>query len=662
MAASVWAAETNLVNAPRPEPAELSLEDLMQIQVTSVSKKTEPLSQAPAAIYVISQEDIRRAGVRSIAEALRMAPGLEVGRVDSHWWGVSARGFNAVLDNKLLVLLDGRSVYTPLFSGVLWDVQNTMLEDIDRIEVVRGPGATLWGANAVNGVINIITKSARETQGVLITGGAGTEQRGFGEVRYGGKLGTNTYYRVYTSYSDQAASALTNGLPAGDSSRMAQGGFRIDSSVPGDNQLTLQGDLYQGQASQTWSLSSLSPPFRFPLNDEMRLSGGNVIGRWSHAFSEESDMKLQLYYDRTERAVTIINETRDTFDADFQHRFELGQYQEIVWGTGYRLSEDRIRGSYLMEIAPERRHTQLGSAFAQDTIKLVPDRLHLTLGSKFEHNDYTGFETQPGARLSWTPNLRNTLWTSVARAVRTPSRVEEDVLSHQVAIPAGGLYPGSPMVVNEGFGNRELQSEELQAYEMGYRVQPHDRLTLDVAVFYNVYDRLRSLEPGAWTLERGPAAPYFLLPLQVANKLEGETYGAELAASWQATKAWRWHVNYTYLQVQLHTKPGSGDIVSEKAEGNDPHHQVSVRSSLNLPAHLELDAGLRYVDSLPNFNLPSYVTADVRLGWRPSQRVEVSVVFQDVLDSRHGEFGSSYLPINSAEVERSVYGQITLRF
>ena len=659
---SVWPAETNLVNRAQSEATDFSLEDLMNIPVTSVSKKAEPLSQAPAAIYVISQEDLRRAGVRSIPEALRLAPGLEVGHVDSHWWGISSRGFNDVIANKLLVLMDGRSIYTPLFSGVLWDVQNTMLEDIDRIEVVRGPGATLWGANAVNGVINIITKSAKDTPGVLITGGAGSEERGFGDVRYGGKLGTNTYYRVYTTYSDRGESALTNGLAAGDSSRMAQGGFRIDSSVPGDNQLTLQGDLYQGQANQNWTIGSPSPPFRYTLNDEMRLGGGNVIGRWSHAFSGTSDMKLQLYYDRTEREATIFHEIRDTFDADFQHRLELGRYQEVVWGMGYRLSSDRLRGSYTMNYAPTSRTTQLGSAFVQDTIHLVPDRLHLTLGSKFEHNDFTGFEIQPGARLSWTPNPRNTVWTSVARAVRTPSRIEDDLSSHVVTYTPGGLYPGSPMLVTGGIGSRDMRSEELQSYEVGYRVQPHDRLTFDVAAFYYDYEHLRSLEPGPLTLQTSPTGLYFLRTWQPANNLKGETYGAEIAANWQAASWWRWHVNYTFLEMQLHTAPGSGDTLSEKAEGNDPHHQVSLRSSMDLPAHLELDAGLRYVDSLPNLNLGGYVTADVRLGWRPSQKVELSVVFQNVIDSQHGEFSSSFLPVNATEVKRSVYGQLTLRF
>ncbi len=636
-----------------PDFGNMSLDQLMNYPVTSPTKHEGKLSETPAAIEVITQEDIRRSGVTSIPEALRMAPGLEVAKVDAHTWAISSRGFNDVFANKLLVLQDGRSVYTPLFSGVFWDVQDTLLEDIDRIEVIRGPGAALWGANAVNGVINIITKKASDTQGLLIAGGAGTEERGFGGFRYGGKAGENLYFRLYGKYFDRDDSVFANGASAADAWHMGREGFRMDWVASAENLVTLQGDFYSGTANQifTNATPSPTPPFIEAVRDQIELTGGNVLGRWSHNFSADSEAKLQLYYDRTSRDTAIFKETRDTFDLDSQHRFPLGDRNDVSWGAGYRLAADRVGSSFTIALNPDHRTTQLLSTFVQDEITLVRDRLRLTLGSKFEHNDFTGFEIQPSGRLSWIPTERQTVWASVSRAVRTPSRAEDDIRLVQ-------LTP-NPVVFGSIQGSRSFESEKLTAYELGYRLRPHSRVSLDLALFYNAYDDLRSIEPGG--IVPGPPG-LGTVPATLANKLHGETYGAEFAPSWQATDWWRLQAAYTYLQMQLHRDPGSGDTTSESNERRSPRHQFSLRSVMDLPYRVQFDWGVRYVDSLPAINVASYVTMDARLGWRPTQNLELSLVGQNLLANRHAEFRPSSITTQATEVERSVYGRITLRF
>jgi len=657
-----FAAESAEVDTPATSPkrdlSELSLEELANIPVTSVSKKPEKLSHAAAAVTVITQEDLRRSGVTTIAEALRLAPGLDVARVDSHTWAISSRGFNDSFANKLQVLMDGRSVYTPLFSGVYWDVQDTLLEDIDRIEVVRGPGATLWGANAVNGVINIITRSAKDTVGGLVTAGGGSEELGFGSVRYGGQLGENAYYRVYSKYFSRDASVLPNGDTANDRWQMARTGFRADWDVTPGNGLTFQGDLYGGEEDQTYFLPSLATsgiPQR--LDTRAELSGGNLIARWRHEFAASSESTLQFYYDRTHRnSPGFIQENRDTYDADWEHHLILGERQEWVFGAGYRLSVDDIHGSFPVSFNPNQRSSQLVSFFAQDSIALVPDRLQLSLGSKFERNDYTGFEFQPGARLWWAADEHNSLWASVARAVRTPSRADADIrLSDRV-------LPGTPPTVYSVFGRGDFESEELLAYEAGYRMQPAPRVSLDLAVFYNDYDRLRTVEPQGIAPDPSLPGTPNVLSLYLQNQAKGETYGAELTAHWQMTDWWRWRASYTYLQVQLHALPGSTDPDAEDNEGTSPHHQFSVQSSLDLPWHLQLDGLVRYVDEVSDLGVPSYLSLDVRLGWQPLKNLEFSVTGQNLLDDRHPEFGPTVIPIQRTEVQRGVFGKIQFRF
>jgi iron complex outermembrane receptor protein len=648
---------------------ETDIEDLMKMKVTSVSKRPEQLSDAAAAIHVITQEDIRRSGATSIPEALRLSPGMEVARQDAHTWAISSRGFNDEFANQLLVLMDGRSVYTPLFAGVYWDVQDTILEDIDRIEVIRGPGATLWGANAVNGVINVTTKSAQDTQGLLLTGGGGNEEQGFFAARYGAKVGENGYARVYGKFSNHDESELLNGDPANDSWYMSQGGFRYDLIPSSQNLFTLQGDIYGGQLHQQVvgvQFDAAGVPQPAIIRDNVDVSGANLLGRWTHTFSEDSELALKLYYDRTERDRVVFNETRDTFDIDLQHRIKLGERNDLVWGLGYNLTSDHLDNSETVIFNPDHRATSLYSAFVQDEIALVPDRLRLTLGSKVEHNDYTGWEIQPSGRLSLSITPKQTVWFAASRAVSTPSRAENDIRINQV-IPGAGAIPNTLV---SSFGSTDMESKELIGFELGYRIQPHDRITFDLATFYNLYDKQRSIEPSGAPQVLPPG--YVMVPVTIDNMINGETYGFELASTWQATDWWRLKLNYTFWRLSLHREPGSGDTLLEFAERDSPRHQVGIRSLMDLTHSIEFDTGIRYVDALPTRmrfadgsvtdGVPSYIVGDARIGWRPNKNWEVSLVGQNISDASHQEFAPSYIQTQVTQVETSVFAKITFRY
>jgi iron complex outermembrane receptor protein len=636
------------VYRPPSELKKLSVEELLDVDVTSVSKYPEKLSEAAAAVAVLTQDDLHSSGVTSIPEALRLVPGLDVARVDSHTWAISSRGFNDIFANKLLVLIDGRSVYTPLFSGVFWEVQDTLLEDIDRIEVVRGPGATLWGANAVNGVINIITKSARDTQGLLLSGGGGTEDLGFAGVRYGVKVDENTFLRVYAKYFDRDSSVLPDDTTSHDAWDMFRGGFRLDWEPTKENSFTFQGDIYTGNQDEDYLVPTTTFPFSGVIKSTDTVSGGNLLGRWSHSFSPDSQLTFQAYYDRTERDSPIFAEDRDTGDIDLQHRFAWGDRQDVVWGLGFRATHDDVRNSLNVSLLPDHRTLDLYSAFVQDEISIVPERLRLTLGSKFEHNDFTGFEIQPSARALWTPGFSQTFWASVSRAVRTPSRAESDIRLNPA--PPVPLPPGTITIL----GNPNMVSEELIAYEFGYRIQPINQLKLDLTAFYNDYDDLRTIEP----IRPGPVSPS-----KVANKLFGESYGTEISATAQVTKRWRLQGSYSYLEVQLHREAGSLDSTTERTtEGSSPRNQFFIRSLFDLGWNIEFDSTLRYVDVLPAPKIPSYLTLDLRLAWSPRKNLEFAIVGQNLLDDRHPEFAPTFVGTQKTEVQRSVYGTVLWRF
>jgi iron complex outermembrane receptor protein len=599
------------------ELTELSLEDLMNIEVTSVSKKPEQLSDAAAAVYVITREDIRRSGYTSIPEILRLAPNLQVARVDSSQYAITARGFNSTTANKLLVLIDGRSVYTPLFSGVFWDAQDTMIEDIERIEVISGPGGTLWGSNAVNGVINIITRHSQDTTEALVSLGEGTEERGAG-VRYGAKLGEGATLRVYGKGFNRDNTVQGNGTNVQDAWKKAQVGFRTDWGR-GSDALTLQGDGHTGTIAQ--------------VGDNKSISGANLLGRWNRTLQDGSALQVLGYFDRTRRVFPgTFGELLDTYDIEAQHRFQLGARNDIVWGGGYRLMHDAVTNSAVLAFLPNVRVLRLANGFLQDSIALR-ERLNMTLGVKLESNSYTGLEVQPNARLAWKFRDDALLWSAVSRVVRTPSRLDRD------------FFTPAPFQIN---GGPNFTSEKLIAYEIGYRAQPVPHASLSISTFYNVYDDLRSIEPGP-----GGAPPFVL-----SNKMEGYTYGVETWVNYRVLDWWRLSAGYNYLKEKLGFKAGSGDS-NIAAAGNDPAHQFSARSAMNLPHNLEWDAALRVIGALPSPNVSSYVTLDTRLGWTVSKGVELSLIGYNLLDHDHPEFGAA--PIRS-ELARAFYAKVVWRY
>jgi iron complex outermembrane receptor protein len=662
--AVVFAATTLAQTSPKvPDIGSMSMEDLMNMQVTSVSKHTQKLADAAAAIFVITQEDIRRSGATSIPDALRMVPGLQVARIDENKWAIGSRGFDGRFDNKLLVLIDGRSVYTPLFSGVYWNIQDVMLEDIDRIEVIRGPGATLWGANAVDGVINIITKPAAATQSAIVTAGGGTEERGSGSVRYGDKIRDHTYYRIYGKYFDWGPSNYASGTTAHDGWNALRGGFRADWTPAGADSLTVQGDIYRSNYDETLTVPSLSSPYSNTFANNGVYSGENILGRWNHN-SEGATMSLQMYFDNS---TTVDNslfvDHQNIFDIDFQHGFHAGDSQQFVWGLGYRSIRDRNDSSFTVSLQPNQVTLNQFSAFLQDEIGLVDNRLRLTLGSKFEHNDFAGFQVEPNARLLWILSPNQSVWTAVSRAVRTPALTEEGLrLNSQVIPPGTPVNPAPLPAVVAVFGSHQFNSEDLLAYELGYRVLVTSNLSLDIATFYNNYSNLRTAEPGTPFVEGSPAPTDIVIPFVAGNKMSGGTYGLELFADWKVIPKWALTGSYSYLQMDIKKNKDSMDPTPDNPNGSSPRHQWYVRSSVDLPKHFDQDTTLRFVDHLPSLGLPSYYSLDAHLGWRPVTHLELSIVGENLLDNRHLEFLPDFVNTSPTVVKRSIFGSITWKF
>jgi iron complex outermembrane recepter protein len=647
-----------------PDVTSMSLEDLMNMQVTSVSKRTQKVADAAAAVFVITQEDIRRSGATSIPDALRMVPGLEVAQIDQNKWAIGSRGFNGRFDNKLLVLIDGRSVYTPLFSGVYWNVQDVVLEDVDRIEVIRGPGATLWGANAVDGVINIITKSAKATQGGLVSAGAGSQEATAETVRFGAKVKDSTYYRVYGKYYDWYPSIDTAGATASDGWHALRGGFRVDSNVTTRDSVTVQGDLYHDNFGETLTVPSLtSPNFWSTYPNNGRESGGDLLGRWNHSFSRSST-SLQMYYDRTNIAdPTVFGDQESVYDIDFQHDIHLGESQELVWGLGYRSIRDSNGSSFTVALLPDHSNLNQYSAFVQDEVSLLDNRMHVTVGSKFEHNPFTGFEFEPNVRVLGTLTNKQSVWAAVSRAVRTPALTEEGLQLNEAVIPPGVPPLNSPLPVVEAiFGSRQFGSEDLLAYEVGYRVQATGSFSLDLAAFYNNYTNLRSAEPGAPILVGSPVPSYVVLPFVASNKMSGGTYGIEPFAEWKILPRWKLMGSYSFLRMNIHKNANSLDPTPDLPNGSSPRHQYYLRSSLDLPKHFEQDLMLRYVDKLPGLNIPSYYSLDLHIGWKPVSQVQLSFGAQDLLNSQHLEFIPEFINTLPTQVRRTFFGSIAWTF
>jgi iron complex outermembrane receptor protein len=649
---------------------ELSLEELMNIEVYSVSKRGQALTDAPAAIYVLTQEDIHRSGATSIPEVLRFVPGLEVAHIDANTWAITSRGFNDRFANKLLVLIDGRSVYTPLFAGVYWDVPDVLLDDIDRIEVIRGPGGTLWGANAVNGVINIITKSASETQGMLLSVGGGTEERAFSQARFGGKIGEKADYRIYGKYYDRQNFDSPDGGAADDDWNTGRGGFRIDSKPSDKDELMLTGDFYTGERDNGQVEPQLAPPYATSFQSETDVNGGHMLARWTRDISDDVSFNLQAYYDRTERDDQQFKEDRDTIDVEWQNDIHLFDISRLSWGLGYRWTNDSLRNEFTTGWDPGDRETSLFSGFIQNQFSLLDDRLQLTVGTKVEHNHYTGWELQPSGRFLAKPADKHTIWGAISRAVRTPSRAENDVILNTVVLPPGVPPPGFPGAPNplvptviQLLGDSGYDSEDLLAYELGYRAQIHESLSLDIATYYNDYNNLRTvtLDPNA-PVE--PLADRSNIRFLATNKMRGQTWGVELAMDWLPLQTWRVRAGYSYFDIDLHLQGSAQatDGISKSAENASPHNTAFIRNMVNLPYNLDFDTNLRYVDAVSNVNVSSYVNLDARLAWKPRDSWEFAVVGQNLLEHDHKEYGSSAF-VNSqySRVPRGVYFQATFK-
>ena len=604
--------------------ADLSLEQLAELRVTSVSKKPKPLANEPASVFVITEQDIRRSGSTTLPEALRLAPNLQVARLDARNYAITARGFNSAFANKLLVLIDGRSVYSPLFSGVYWDAQDVMLADLDRIEVISGPGGSLWGANAVNGVVNIVTRSAEDTQGELISvGGSVHEQQA--AVRHGGELTNDGFYRIYAKHSRHDDTETAGGTSTYTGWERSQTGFRADWEGY-DDHYTLQGDAYSGRLHQAGT-------------DDIKISGANILGRASREFAPGSRLTFQAYVDHTQRhQPNAFVQHLNTIDLELQHECLIGERQMFMWGGGYRYLSDHVDNDVFFAFLPEDLNMQWRNVFIQDEIKLTRN-LELTIGAKWEDNPFTGWETLPAIQLGWTPGHNQLIWTKASRAVRTPSRIDRDFYS-----------PTNPPVV-DGVpqyliaGGPDFEAETANVYELGYRQQPVAQMSWSITAFYSEYDKLR-------TLELNDAATGYVFE----NQAKADTYGMEIWGSWQPVHNWRLHASLVTQTFDVYLEPGSTDISNTTGlASEDPDFYSSIRSSYDLSSHVTIDSTLRYVDELEGSQVPAYTALDVRVAWEISPHLEISLVGQNLTDHSHPEFGASP---GRSEYERALYGKL----
>jgi iron complex outermembrane receptor protein len=627
----------------------MSLEELMVSEISSAAKKPQRLTDAATAIYVLGQDEIRRSGATNVPELLRTVPGVQVSRIDGSRYAVSIRGFSSRYSGKLLVLQDGRTLYSPLLSGTLWESQDVMLEDVERIEIIRGPGGTLWGANAMNGVINIITKQAQDTQGTLAQVKTGSLESG-ASVRYGGSLGESGHFRLYGKVDEHQDMETDTGADAHDAWRQQRAGFRADFTPDARDTITLQGDVYDTKAQSTNLYTALVPPTTAYLPDTSKLSGANLLFRWKRDVDASQDWQFQAYFDRTDATERAFDARVDTTDLDWQHRFRLTPSQELTWGAGYRHVSDEVKGSFTIGFPKSEDRSEIYSAFLQDEIQLN-EAWRLTLGSKLEHNDVTGLEPQPSARLLWNASPTNTFWTSLSRAVQTPSR---STLDSQVNY-AVGPYPPFTTAVQGIYGNPNLDSQEMLSREIGYRGQFGPRLNVDAAVFYNTYDNLISNE------QQAPAfVPYPLSVERFDNGLKGKIHGFEVSGNWQATPDWRLKASYSRAKMSLTNKPGYTGLSAFGRVGSTPVNMAQLQSSHRLSHQIELDAFLYYSDPLLNLEVERFTRMDLRLGWRPHSDFELSVTGRNLLQKRHQEYASQ--DVVPSQTPRSVLVQARWKF
>ncbi len=654
---------------PQQKPVDLteqSIEDLMNIRVTSVSKTEQKLSRTAAAIFVITAEDIRRSGATSIPDVLRMVPGLDVGQINGSTWAISARGFNQQFSNKLLVMIDGRVVYTSLFAGVFWDnISDFPLEDIARIEVIRGPGGTIWGANAVNGIINILTKNSAETHGGLVVAEGGNIDQGSGMVQYGGALKAGTDYRIYAKYFNRTNLLDLNGQNGEDGWHQLRGGFRMDSALSSKDSLMVEGDITTGREGELgFVLPSITSPGYLAENEQINTANVSLESVWKHVYSPRSDTSLQVSFDRGKRDDPQNPSTQDTLDFDFQHHIALGGRHDVVWGLGYRYTTDRILGSLTVFENPPSSTHQIFDGFFQDEIALVRNRLYLTAGMKLEHNDYSGFEIMPSVRMAWAPIASQMFWIAVSRALRAPSRYDTNLVLNIGNIGTSG----SPDVLRL-YGNPQFQDERLLAYEAGYRTAVGSHISVDLAAYFDDYDNLQTTEPGTPFAEATPAPAHMVFPLIYENLMRGAAYGLEIAANVKVTDRWTLSPGYAFEQIHMQTGPPSQDTQTVPfVEGAAPHHSAQIRTHFDLSKNLALDAAAYFVDRLtnqgpfPSVTIPAYTRLDLGLTWKPLERISFSLFGQNLLQDHHLEFEDVNGALQSSEIQRSAYAQMTWRF
>ncbi len=651
---------------PEPAPAaqndltQVSIENLLNIEVTSVSKKEQKLSRVAAAIFVITSEDIRRSGAANIPDLLRMVPGLQVAQINGSTWAITARGFDGQYSNKLLVLVDGRTVYSPIFSGTFWDSQTLLLDNIARIEVIRGPGATVWGANAVNGVINITTKKAADTLGALVTTGGGTSEQGFATARYGGTIGDETSYRVSGGGFNYGHNLNSAGQSGEDDWRTFQAGFRVDADASPKDSLTLEGDVYRGDAGELVNtIVSISPPINGILNLRNIFSGWDLVSRWNHVFSPNSETSLQINFDRSNRGDTTYGTGLNTFGIDFENHVGWGKRQDFVWGVGYYMTSDELATTFRIAFTPPKQTRQFFSSFVQDEIAIRPDRLYLTIGAKLEHNDYTGFGFEPSARLAWIANERNMFWTAVSRALRTPSQSDRDIRVNDSVFPGPN---GLPILVSI-FGSPYRQNESLNAFELGYRTEILKQISVDATVFYNDYNSLVSVEPGAPFLEIDPPPLHLVAPNVLGNLTYGETHGVELSVNWKVAKYWTLSPGYSFLAMHLHEDATSQDTTTVAgSQGGFPSQQAQLRSHVELSKHWQWNASAYFVGRLVAPAVPSYTRLDTNVIWQPRKEFSISLVGQNLVSDHHLEYLGPDQTEQSSLTKRSAYAKITWQF
>jgi iron complex outermembrane receptor protein len=635
----------------------MSLEDLMKVKVTSASRKEQTLSRTASAIYVITSEEIARSGATNVPDLLRMVPGVQVAQMTANTWAISIRGFNSRYSNNVLVLIDGRTVYSSSFGGVFWDQTELPLEDIDRIEVIRGPGGTVWGANAVNGVINIITKSSKVTKGGLISVGGGSEDLASTTIRYGDGIGQSGSYRLFGNYFQRADLPLPGSTTSGeDGWSRIHGGFRSDWDLSKRDLLTFQGDLFYNRESETVFTTLIPTPFTRSFAQSFDVGGGNLLGRWKRSSPGGSETSLQVYYDQYRRTELGIPETDKTLDVDFQNHLTTQGRHDVVWGVGFRSADISLAPGHFISFIPPARDENLFSTFIQDEIRLT-NSLWLTAGSKFEHNRFTGFEYQPSVRLAWLPTRETTLWVAASRAIRQPVRQDADISTDLATFPLAANITEQVVLM----GNPSLKAPAVHEFEAGYRSQLTKRLSLDVTGFLGFYRHLLTIEPQLPVTSLTPSGVLITVPFIYQNLAHAQNYGGEAYVTWNITSRWKISPGYSYLTMEQGLDPASHRAFLGVSPGDNPRHMFQVRSRLNLTRKLDVDNSLYYVDKLAVGNVPAYTRVDTRVGWRLGERTEFSLVGRNLLSARYTEFGDA-IAFQNTQVRRNVFAKITWQF